>query len=439
MMPNNRDLTAPDMNVRPFLRLGWIVLLAGLGSFLLWSAFAPLEKGVISAGTVMVDGYRKVIQSPSEGVVAKIAVKEGQQVMKGDTLVLLSQRSQLALLEAARQRYLAALISERRLQAELAGNTSVTPPESLSDAENAGEELSLTLLRQNQLLQARQQALQQAQENDTRTIAGLIRQRESLLSVSQSKQKSLSLLRRQLTDLRPLMQEGYYPRNRYLDAERQLASLSAEIGEMRSRIVDLDNQVGQLQRTVQQRLVDNRKDIETQLDALRLQISESKKQLTLSEVDLALTRITAPQDGVVMNLALVNEEAVVRAGEQLMEVVPQTPALIVESRLDVAMIDRVSAGMPVTLMFTALNQQQTPKIPGAVTLVSADRQTDPSTRQPYYKVQIAVTPQGMAMLKNKEIKPGMPVEVFIRDGERSLLNYLLKPIADRASRSFTEE
>lgn len=439
MMPNNRDLTAPDMNVRPFLRLGWIVLLAGLGSFLLWSAFAPLEKGVISAGTVMVDGYRKVIQSPSEGVVAKIAVKEGQQVMKGDTLVLLSQRSQLALLEAARQRYLAALISERRLQAELAGNTSVTPPESLSDAENAGEELSLTLLRQNQLLQARQQALQQAQENDTRTIAGLIRQRESLLSVSQSKQKSLSLLRRQLTDLRPLMQEGYYPRNRYLDAERQLASLSAEIGEMRSRIVDLDNQVGQLQRTVQQRLVDNRKDIETQLDALRLQISESKKQLTLSEVDLALTRITAPQDGVVMNLALVNEEAVVRAGEQLMEVVPQTPALIVESRLDVAMIDRVNAGMPVTLMFTALNQQQTPKIPGAVTLVSADRQTDASTRQPYYKIQVAVTPQGMAMLKNKEIKPGMPVEVFIRDGERSLLNYLLKPIVDRASRSFTEE
>ena len=438
-MPNNRDLTAPDMNVRPFLRLGWIVLLAGLGSFLLWSAFAPLEKGVISAGTVMVDGYRKVIQSPSEGVVAKIAVKEGQQVMKGDTLVLLSQRSQLRHAGVACQRYLAALISERRLQAELAGNTSVTPPESLSDAENAGEVLSLTLLRQNQLLQARQQALQQAQENDTRTIAGLIRQRESLLSVSQSKQKSLSLLRRQLTDLRPLMQEGYYPRNRYLDAERQLASLSAEIGEMRSRIVDLDNQIGQLQRTVQQRLVDNRKDIETQLDALRLQISESKKQLTLSEVDLALTRITAPQDGVVMNLALVNEEAVVRAGEQLMEVVPQTPALIVESQLDVAMIDRVSAGMPVTLMFTALNQQQTPKIPGAVTLVSADRQTDPSTRKPYYKIQIAVTPQGMAMLKNKEIKPGMPVEVFIRDGERSLLNYLLKPIADRASRSFTEE
>ncbi|GAA3898089.1 HlyD family type I secretion periplasmic adaptor subunit [Gibbsiella dentisursi] len=437
-MLNNDVQSVPAVNVRPYIRLGWMVLLGGLGTFLLWATFAPLEKGVVTAGTVMVDGYRKVIQSPTSGVVAKIAVKEGQLIHKGDTLVLLSQRTPLAQLAAARQHYLTALIAERRLQAELAGSSLITMP--THDGDDAMRDaIQPILFRQNQLLLARQESLKNAQENDAQTIIGLTRQRESLAAAYQQKEEGLALLKQQLKDLKPLTSEGYYPRNRYLDIQLQSASMASEIGETRSRIVELGNQIGQLQRAIQQRLAENRKDIETQLDQVRLQISESKKQLTLSDVDLSLTRIAAPQDGIVMNLAIANEGAVVNPGEQLMELVPQTTALIVDSHLDVAMIDKVHEGMPVTLMFTAFNHQRTPKVPAFVTLVSADRQTDPTTQQPYYKIQIAVSPQGMKMLKEEDIKPGMPVDVFIKAGERSLLNYLIKPILDRGSRSFIEE
>jgi len=437
-MLNNDMTVAPAVNERPFVRLGWMVLLGGLGTFLLWATFAPLEKGVVSAGTVMVDGYRKVVQSPTGGVVAKIAVKEGQQIHKGDTLVVLSQRTQLAQLTAARHYYLTSLIAERRLRAELANVHIITQPD-LANDDAMKEVLEPILFNQNQLLRARQEALKKAQDSDTQTIMGLTRQRDSLAAACKAKEQGLALLNRQLKDLKPLMAEGYYPRNRYLDIQLQSVSLSGEIGETRSRLVELGNQIGQLQRLMQQRLADNRKDIETQLDQLRLQISESKKQLTLSDVDLSMTHITAPQDGIVMNLALASEGAVVSAGEQLMELVPPTPNLIVDANLDVTMIDRVQEGMSVTLMFTAFNQQNTPKIPASVTMVSADRQTDPATRQPYYKIQIAVTEQGMMMLKNEDVKPGMPVEVFITAGERSLLSYLMKPIVDRASRSFIEE
>jgi len=438
-MLNNLDHALPDSDARPFIRAGWRVLLLGLGSFLLWATFAPLEKGVVSTGIVMVEGYRNVIQSSSEGVVAKIAVKEGESVQKGEPLVLLSQRSQLAQLAAARERYITALVTARRLEAELAGENIITLPQSELNDTAAQEAFRLTLTRQNQLLQVRQEALRQAQENDAQTMAGLSRQRDSLKSVSLSKQQGLALLNRQARDLKPLTDEGYYPRNRYHDIQRQSASLTGEIGEIRSRILELDNRTGQLQRTMQQRLVDHRKEIETQLDQIRLQISESKKQFTLSDVDLSLTRITAPQDGVVMNSLLVNEGAVVSAGETLMELVPETPVLIVDTRLDVSLIDRVHKGMPVTLMFTAFNHQDTPKVPASVTLVSPDRQIDPTTQKPYYKIQISVLPEGMKMLREKEIRAGMPVEVFIKAGERTLLNYLIKPILDRASRSFTEE
>lgn len=437
-MHNTDALKTPLVDVIPFVRLGWIVLLAGLGSFLLWAALAPLDKGVVSSGTVVVDGYRKAIQAPIGGVVTKIAVREGQTVHKGDLLVLLSQQTTLAQLSAARQHYLTSLIAESRLQSELAGmQTLALPPE--AEEEALQDALKPIVLQQSQLMHARQEALKNAQENDVQAIAGMARQRDSLARTCETKERGLALLNRQLNDLKPLMEEGYFPRNRFLDIKVQSASLAGEVGETRSKIVELGNQIAQLKRSMQQRLVDNRKDIETQIDQLRLQVSESKKQLTLSDVDLSLTRVVAPQDGVVMNLALASDSAVVSAGEQLLELVPQTSPLIIDSHIDVTLIDKVHKGMPVTLMFTAFNQQRTPKIPAQVSLVSADRQTDPTTQQPYYKIQIAVSPEGMKKLESEDIKPGMPVEVFIKAGERSLLSYLLKPIVDRASRSFIEE
>lgn len=437
-MHDTDALKTPLVDVIPFVRFGWIVLLAGLGSFLLWAALAPLDKGVVSSGTVVVDGYRKAIQAPIGGVVTKIAVKEGQTVHKGDLLVMLSQQTSLAQLSAARQHYLTSLIAESRLRSELAGMQTLTlPPE--AEEEALQDAMKPIVLQQSQLMHARQEALKNAQQNDAEAIAGLARQRDSLSRTCETKERGLALVNRQLKDLKPLMEEGYFPRNRFLDIQVQSASLAGEVGETRSKIVELGNQIEQLKRSMQQRLIDNRKDIETQIDQLRLQVSESKKQLTLSDVDLSLTRVVAPQDGVVMNLSLASDSAVVSAGEQLLELVPQTSPLTIDSHIDVALIDKVHKGMPVTLMFTAFNQQSTPRIPAQVSLVSADRQTDPTTQQPYYKIQIAVSPEGMKKLESEDIKPGMPVEVFIKAGERSLLSYLWKPIVDRASRSFIEE
>ena len=90
-------------------------------------------------------------------------------------------------------------------------------------------------------------------------------------------------------------------------------------------------------------------------------------------------------------------------------------------------------------MFTAFNQNKTPKIPGTVTLISADRLVDKANGEPYYQMQATVTPEGMKLLNTEEIRPGMPVEVFVKTGSRSLLSYLFKPILDRAHTSLTEE
>ena len=437
-MSDHSPVEYAAVNERRFVRFGWLILLSGAGTFLAWAALAPLDKGVASSGTVMVDGYRKVIQSPVGGIVTEILVKDGQAVQKGDTLVLLSQKQAIAQQVATRQRYITARVTARRLEVERQGGQHI-------DLKISGEHgitpdlLQPIIQQQNRLMQARQTALKNARQSDEQAIAGLRRQRDTLMQVSRIKQSGLALLNRQLQDLKQLTAEGYYPRNRYLDLQRQSTGLAGEISETESNIVQLNNQIAQKHWDIQQRVVDNQKEIEGLLEDIRLQISESKKQLTLSDVELARTQLTAPQDGVIMNLTLANTGAVVNPGEQLMELVPQKTHLVVEARLDVAIIDRVHAGLPVMLLFSAFHHQKTPRIPGSVTLVSADRQTDPLTHKPYYKIQVAVSPEGMDMLQKEEVRPGMPVDVFIKTGERSLLNYLMKPFTDRTFRSLIEE
>lgn len=119
-------------------------------------------------------------------------------------------------------------------------------------------------------------------------------------------------------------------------------------------------------------------------------------------------------------------------GSRLMEIVPQDQPLVVEGRLPVESIDKVHVGLPVELMFTAFDASRTPRLEGAVTLVSADRFEDERSGRPYYRLRANVAPGQLRRIGDAPLQAGMPVEVFVRTGERSLLNYLFKPLLDRA-------
>ncbi|MNP27640.1 Type I secretion system membrane fusion protein PrsE [compost metagenome] len=133
------------------------------------------------------------------------------------------------------------------------------------------------------------------------------------------------------------------------------------------------------------------------------------------------------------------EGAVVRAGDTLLEVVPQGTALEVEGRLPVNLVDKVAVQLPVDILFTAFNQSSTPRVAGEVALISADQLLDDKTGQPYYVLRSTVSEQALARLNGLVIRPGMPAELFVRTGERSLLNYLFKPLLDRAGTALTEQ
>ena len=421
-----------------YSRLGWMLMLGGFLGFLGWAALAPLDKGVAVSGKVMVSGHRKVVQHPSGGIVERIDVRDGDKVAAGQVLIRLKETPLLGQAQSLRSQFYGSLASEARLNAERDGVASVSFPVELT-ALAAEPEVASNLALQRQLFDSRRQALLLDQQGIDESIAGAEAQLRGVRDSQASKVLQRTALTEQLLGLRELAHEGYIPRNRLLDSERVYAQVLGSISEDYGRIGQLQRQVLEMRLKIRQLAEEYQKEVRTQLADTRVRTEDLRNRLASAEFELANSQLRAPVAGIVVGLDVFTEGGVIKPGQALMEIVPQGEPLLVEARVPVELADKVHAGLPVELMFSAFSQSTTPRVAGEVMLVSADRQVDERTDEPYYTLRAQVTEAGMAQLAGLQIRPGMPVEAFVRTGERSMLNYLFKPLLDRTHMALVEE
>lgn len=245
-------------------------------------------------------------------------------------------------------------------------------------------------------------------------IAGLEAQIDSLKRGIASKNNQLKIMSQQLANGRELAREGYLPKNRVLDLEQNYAQLNSSIAMDESTLQERQRMLG-----------------------------EQRSKIEPYELELSKTEIKSPVAGHVVNLQVFTNGGVVQAGQKIMEITPEDQPLIVEAKLPIHLIDKVHEGQQVEMMFTAFNQNTTPHIPGILTVVGDDRIVDDRPMDPsmqsYYRIQVEVTPEGEKKLGEHKVRAGMPVDVFVKTGERSLMSYMLKPIFDRAHSALREE
>ena len=379
-----QEMPEPEMNTDEthHARMGWWIVIVGVGGFMLWASLAPLDKGVPLSGTVAVASSRKAIQHPTGGIIEEILVKEGHTVKAGQILITMNATQAKALAEISRVQYFTARAVEARLTAERDGAGSIRFPSEMEDA-----------------------------MDDPRVMANINLQNQLFVSRRNAIQGELRILKEQLDSMRDLADEGYVARNRMLDIERlyfqQKQSYQKEVG--------------------------------TQLAEAQKEAEGLRTRLVSQDFDLANVEVRAPVDGTVVGLSVFTRGGVIAPGFKLMEIVPSEDALVVEGQVPVHLIDKVHPDLKVELIFSAFNQNLTPHVPGIVTHVSADRLIDEVSRLPYYQIKAKVAPEGMKMISNLQVRPGMPVELFVKTGERTLLNYLLKPILDHIKMAMTEE
>ena len=438
--PSSTDIAASsiDTDLTKYIRLGWWIVIGGLGSFLLWASLAPLDKGVPLTGTVAVASSKKAIQHETGGTVEAILVKEGDVVKAGEVLVRMNNVKAGADAETARVQYIAARTMQARLEAERDGKNSVELPKEFKN-ENLDPRVLENIALQKQISSSRQAAIRSELSAIDENIAGLVSQMQGLEESVASKREQKALIAEQLAGMHDLAKEGYMATNRVLESEQTLAGINANIAEGIGNIGRATRQISELKMQKIQRNQEYQKEVRTQLSEAQKQADALQNQLKGLDRNVQNIEIKAPVAGTVVGLSVFTKGAVVAPGFKLMDIVPVEDSLVVEGHLPVHLVDKVYAGLSVNLIFTAFNQNKTPHIPGEVVNVSADRFIEEQTGQPYYKVTSKVAPDGIKMIYNLKIRPGMPVDMFIKTGERTMMNYLLKPIVDHLKLSMSEE
>lgn len=419
-------------------RLGLWALGLGLGGFLIWAAFAPLDEGVPSQGVVAIDTKRKAVQHLTGGIVREVLVGEGSVVTEGQLLIRLDDAAAKANFEAIRQRYLGLRAMQGRLLAEQAGQSAITFHPDLVAA--AGDPLiKHQMLTQQQLFQARRSSLRadlQALQESIEGQQALIQAYQGMLG---NRRSQLSLLNEELGHTRELVKEGYAPRNRQLELERMAAENSAALAELLGNSVRAQRSVSELRQKVISRQQEYRKEVEGQLAEVTREVEADETKFRALKEDLGRTEIKSPATGQVVGLVTQTVGGVIQAGQKLMDIVPEKEPLLLETRVPPHLIDRVGAGLPVDVRFSTFAHSPQLVVDGKVVSISGDLLTDQQTNAQYYLARVTVTPEGYKKLGNRVLQPGMPVEVVLKTGERSLLSYLLHPLTKRMAAAMKEE
>ena len=437
-MNNISEIQEVKTDATRLIRLGWLIILGGVGGFLLWASFAPLDKGVPLAGTVTVESNKKAIQHATGGTVEAILVKEGDKVKAGDVLVRINGVQASADAEMTRVQYFAARTAEARLLAERDGKKVIEFPAELTK-EREDPRVANNIMMQKQLFNSRQSAKQSELAAINENIAGLSLQNKGLEDSKNNKQQQLQFLKEQLDGMRDLAKEGFVPQNRLLDMEQSFAQINAAISEDVGNIGRSKQQILELKLKYQQTIQEYQKEVRTQLSDVQKEADSLANKLSGLDYNLKNVEVKSPVDGTVMGMNIFTQGAVVAPGFKMMDIVPAADSLVVEGRLPVHLVDKVHTNLDVDLIFSAFNQNTTPHIPGIVNQISADRFVDERTGEPYYKLSASVTPEGMKKIASLKIRAGMPVELFVKTGERTMMNYLLKPIVDRFKLTMSEE
>lgn len=420
-----------------YIIAGFTVIAVAFGAFGSWAALAPLDSAVVSQGVLVVETKRKTIQHLEGGIVKRILVRDGDFVEQGATLIELQPTQARTNLTVLQGQYDAAKALEARLIAERDDRPQIGMPKELAGRAADPNVAELLAGQESQFSERRKSMTGQVSILEQRVLQ-LRSQADGYSRQADSKRRQIGLMFDELGGLRQLTEKGYYPKNKLRATERELAALEGDLSEDVANIAQAEEGIGTAELEMIQLKQKLREDVVAELREVQGKLHETGEQLVSAKDVAERLAITAPVSGYIQGLRVFTEGGVVPPGGDLMEIVPRNDRLIIEAQLATRDIESVHEGQKAEVRFTALNTRTTPVIEGNVITVSADRLTDKQTNQAYYMARVEVPQEQQDLLSEHRIQAGMPVEVMIKTGERTMMGYLMKPVTDSVARSFKE-
>jgi HlyD family type I secretion membrane fusion protein len=419
-------------------KLGYIIIFFTFVVLGGWSAYAPLDSAVVAPGIVTLESSRKIIQHFEGGIVRKILVHEGQHVEQGDVLILLDNTQPQASADMAYNQYYALLAQEARLLAERDRAETINFPSELSNKIDDPVIAQAVSDQRKQFVEHRASLAGQVSILESR-VQQYGTEIEGITVEKTSTESQLGFINSELTDLRGLLEKNLVQKTRVLAMEREKSRLEGVIGRATADIAKAQNGIGETQLNIEQLHKKDSEDVNTQILDTRVKLGDLREKVMVSQDILRRIEIRAPRSGTVQNVHVATIGGVIRAGEPLLELIPDDEGLVVDAQVSPTDIDAIQAGMRAEIRFSAFHGQILPLIMGKVESVSRDRINDEQKKSSYFLARVTVDKNEVPAMVKGRITAGMAAEVIVPTGERTVLSYLVRPLRNRVSTTFREK
>lgn len=432
------DLPTSDQGTR---RAGVLIVLLAFGIFGGWAMLANLAVAVVATGTVSVESFKKTVQHLEGGIVSQINVDDGDHVEAGDVLMVLDAtqaRSQYAI---ARTGWFIASAQEARLMAEQQQLEQLEFSEQLIDMAEKEKRLQQVLNVQRSLFLTRRQALQgelQGLDEQNQQLREQIGGLEQTLRINARRVASLG---DEADDYRALFREGLGNNQRVRELDRQRMQLESDSASSKAQIAQLRSRISENRVRMETRRQAWQQEVGEALRQAQSEISDKAERMVALSDRMRRTELRAPVAGTVVGLETHTIGAVIEPGKPVMNIVPNAEGFLIDTRIAARDIDSVHVGQPAEIRFSAFNQRRSTVVKGTLINVSADSFEDESTGESYYRGRVRVSETGKKSMSDEEMQllSGMPAEVMLRTGEKTLMGYIMQPVTDMLARAVRQD
>jgi len=427
----------PTDNYKGVARIGYAVI-AIMFIGLIWAAFAPLDAAVIANGVISAEGNRKTIQHLEGGMLRKILVREGEKVRAGQLLFELDPTQADAAAGITKNQYVALKAMEARLLAERDQRATIVFPNELTSQRadpmvaRAISDEQAQFIERRQTIQGQTDLMNAQRDQYQSEIEGIERQTQGL-------KDQLGYIEDELSDLRKIYDKGLVPRPRLLALEREQASLSGSIGRLTADRAKAIQGRAETQLKIRQIKQTFFEEVSQSITETRVRLAEvTEKEVVASDAQKRV-RIVSPVNGTAQNLRFFTEGAVVRPAEPLVEIAPDDEAFVIQAHFQPTDVDNVHPGMVTEVRLPAFHSRKIPILNGTIESLSRDRLSDAEGKNVYFLGIVRVDIKQLPKEFRAKVTAGMPAQVIVPTGERTVLQYLFSPLRDTLRTTMREE
>jgi len=436
--PTDRATTVEGANsLRRHVFAGAALLVGFAGGLGWWSASTTIAGAVVASGTIVVEGGVRRVQHPDGGVIAEILAEDGDHVAAGAVLFRLDATAVTASRNIVIAQLRDAYARLARVAAELLGSPLDGDG---APATLAGAEYAALLDTQQQFIAARAAVQQSRHDQIVEQINQLAEKIGGLEAQRRASEGQLTLLAVERADLEALRADGLVEQGRVNDVAQRQLQLEGTIGQIAAGIAEARATIAEHQALLAGEADTRRADLIAEQQATRAEIAQLLQQQVALDSQLARLEVRAPIAGIVHGSTIHTVGGVVGAGETAMLVIPPVNGATVEVRISPLDVEAVGAAQHVLLKFPGIETRYSPDLAAEVKSVSPDLTTDASGALQYYAARITVPATELDRLPGHILLvAGMPVNAFIRTTDRTVLEFLTKPLTDVLARAFRED